>query len=83
MTFGHWIAIAVTAVVALELWTGVAVMPWSAHKGPLPRNRDHLFHREDFALAYWMAIGLHVAGLAFVWWTILSERPASFVQPMN
>lgn len=83
MSVGQRIASAATLAVGLELWSGAALIPWSTHSRSLLRHRDHVVHRDEYEFGFWLAIGLHVAMVVFVWCVVLSERPAGFIQRID
>ncbi|HVJ86291.1 MAG TPA: hypothetical protein VM452_11645 [Caulifigura sp.] len=83
-SIGQGIAVAITALVGLEVWSGVAVIfSPPPHRRLLSRGRVHMVHRDEHELAFWMAIALHVAIVAVLWWTVSSDRPAAFIQPWS
>jgi len=74
VSIGHWVAAILTGALAVELWSGAALVPWSILRWPQPEpiNPDHFAYRDEHQFACWLAIAFHSAVTAFCWWKAMS-----------
>ena len=70
----YWVAVIVTATLALELWSGVVSVPVPVRRTPRPHPMTliHFAYRDEHQFAYRLAIGAHSAATAFLWWLALN-----------
>ncbi len=66
MTGGEWVAAAVTAGVAIEIWAGAAVV-LRKDSMIVPSTSAFLIRRNEFEFGYWLAVAGHSSFAILLW----------------
>ena len=73
MSLGVWIAVAVSLLIMLQIWSGSAWIP-SRHtrgRGLQDAYVEHFVYRDDNPRLYWLDLAIQAAVLAYIWYRVL------------